>query len=138
MHVKTSKHVKFNECIQGVVKFETFVKPIASDIAVTESECLVVNFLIEHNVPVSVADHLSELVMKICSDSSIAKKFKCKRTKTTHIMHEMSRDIISNLGNALKTEPFSISTDGSESKSRQLYPILVRYPDLEHKKVVTK
>ena len=45
-----------------MAKIETFVNPIArSDIAVTESECLVVKFLIEHNVSVSAADHLSEL-----------------------------------------------------------------------------
>ena len=90
-----------------MAKIETFVNPIArSDIAVTESECLVVNFLIEHNVPVSVADHLSELLRKICPDSSIAKKFKCKRTKTAHMMHGMSRDIILEILNIFCNDNF--------------------------------
>ena len=74
----------------------------------------------------------------MCPDSNIAKKYQCKRTKTTHIVHEMSCDVTKSLDKALKTEPFSISTDGSESKHKQLYPILVRYPDAELEKIVTK
>ena len=54
-HIKTSKHVKKSEIIQGISKIETFVDNSPSDRqSVTEAECLMANFIIEHNLPVSV------------------------------------------------------------------------------------
>lgn len=49
----------------------------------------------------------------------------------------MASDIVNELHTSFENTPFSISTDGSESKSKQLYPILVRYPDSDLEKVVT-
>ena len=49
--------------------------------------------------------------------------------ENAHSVHDMSRDIVKELHTSLGNEHFSISTDGSESKSKQLYPILIRYPD---------
>ena len=57
------------------------------------------NFIIKHNLAFNVADHLTA----ICPDSNIAKQYQCKRTKTTHIVHEMSRDVIRSVDIALKT-----------------------------------
>ena len=139
-HIGTSKHFRNNQCLQGVSKIETFVNaPLPpGDIEVTNAECLMTNFIIEHNLPVSVADHMTELIKVMCPDSKIAKSYQCKRTKTSHIIHEMASDIVHELHASLENAPFSISTDGSESKSKQLYPILIRYPDMGLEKIVTK
>ena len=40
--------------------------------AVTSVECMVTNFIIEHNYPVNVSDHLIELIKAICPDFIIA------------------------------------------------------------------
>ena len=138
-HVKTPKHERNLECLRGVAKIETFVKPpTANEIDVINAECLMTNFIIEHNLPVTVSDHMSDLIKLMCPDSKIAKDYRCKRTKTTHIMHAMASDVIEKLHSSIKNEPYSISTDGSESKTKQLYPILIRYPDSDLQKVVTK
>ena len=137
-HIKTGKHIRNVQCFQGVSKINQFVNVPQTEAAVTSAECMVTNFIIEHNLPVSVSDHMTELLKQICPDSAIAKKYQCKRTKTTHIVQEMARDVIKSMDRALKTEPFSISTDGSESRHKQLYPILVRYPDEELEKIVTR
>ena len=41
--------------LSGVAKIETYIKaPAASEIEVTNAECLMTNFIIEHNLPVSI------------------------------------------------------------------------------------
>ena len=60
------------------------------------------NFIIEHNLPVSVADHMTELIKVMCPDSNIAKGYQCKQTKTTHIIQEMSRDIVKDFHTSLE------------------------------------
>ena len=53
-HVCRTKHARNLECINGVAKIETYIKaPAASEIEVTNAECLMTNFIIEHNFPVS-------------------------------------------------------------------------------------
>ena len=136
--MNTIKYRKYAECLQGVPTMDSFINISPNEVRVTESECLMTNFIIEHNLPVNVADHMTELLKSMCPDSNIAKKYQCKRTKTTHIVHEMSRDVVRSVDAALKSEPFSISTDGSESRHKQLYPILVRYPDADLERIVTR
>ena len=45
------------------------------------------NFLVEHNLPFAVTDHLSPLLHNIFSDSDIAKNYACARTKTTCVIN---------------------------------------------------
>ena len=92
-HIKTEKHIRNEQCFQGVSKINTFVKIPQTESAVTSAECMVTNFIIEHNLLVSASDHMTELIKQICPDSAIAKKFQCKRTKTTHIVQEMSHNV---------------------------------------------
>ena len=120
-HINTAKHKIQIKCLQGVSTIETFVNIPSNVSGVTSAECMVTNFIIEHNLPVNVSDHLTELIKAICPDSDIAKKYQCKRRKSTHIIHEMSRDVIRSLDKVLKTEPFSISTDGSESRHNLIF-----------------
>ena len=53
--MNTPKHEINLECLRGVAKIETFVKlPTAMEIDVINGECLMTNFIIEHNLQVSV------------------------------------------------------------------------------------
>ena len=45
------------------------------------------NFLVEHNLPFAVTDHLSPLLRNIFSDSDIAKNYACARTKTASMIN---------------------------------------------------
>lgn len=45
------------------------------------------NFLVEHNVPFAVADHLSPLLQDVFPDSQIAKHYSSARTKTTSMLN---------------------------------------------------
>lgn len=47
----------------------------------------ITNFVVEHNLPLAVSDHLTPLVQDVFSDSQIAKKYACRRTKATSILN---------------------------------------------------
>ncbi len=42
--------------------------------------------LAEHDLPMSIADHLPKLMKSVCKDWQIAGKIKCGRTKVTGIL----------------------------------------------------
>ena len=89
-HIATALH-KGNEA-----KAKTFTpitqffgtKPETSS-AVTKAEVLFAQFVAEHNLAASVADHFTDLVKTMFPDSAIAKSFRSKRTKTTQVCIEM-------------------------------------------------
>ena len=45
-------------------------------------------FVAEHNLPAAIADHFTNLAPRLSPDSEVAKKFRCKRTKTAQIVKE--------------------------------------------------
>ena len=61
-HTQTSKHVQIsNAVMQNAAEsksLEQFVKITPEAQKVKEVECLMTNFLVEHNLPISVADHM--------------------------------------------------------------------------------
>ena len=51
-----------------------------------KAESLFIKFIIEHNLPISVADRAGNLFKHMFPDSKIAGKYKCARTKTTELI----------------------------------------------------
>ena len=47
---------------------------------VTSAELLFSNFIIEHNLPIAIADHAGDLFRSMFPDSDIAKNYKSART----------------------------------------------------------
>ena len=89
------------------------------DIKVTKAEVLFSGFLTEHNLPLTTADHAGNLFRQMFPDSKKAAKYRCGRTKTTHILtgavakeniEEVSKEITS-------VQWFGIATDGSSDKT---------------------
>ena len=56
-------------------------------IQIIRAEVKMANFIVEHNLPLAVSDHLTPLVQDIFSDSMIAKKYASCRTKATSILN---------------------------------------------------
>ena len=50
----------------------------------------------------SLSASVTVLINRMCPDSTVAKNYKCRRTKTTYIMNEMSHDVICELSAVLK------------------------------------
>jgi hypothetical protein len=74
----------------------------------------VTNLLVQHNIPLSLADHHSPLFSDIFTDSEIAKAYSSAKTKTTCILNgALAPHFKSALVEQMKTAPFSIAIDGS-------------------------
>ena len=98
------------------------------------------NLLVQHNVPLAVADHLSPLFRDIFPDSKIAKGYAAARTKTTCILNgSIAPYFKATLVDVMKSRPFSIAIDGSnDSGLEKINPLTVRFFDEQRGLVVTQ
>ena len=53
---------------------------------VTRDELLFSELMAEHNLSIATADNAGSLVREMFPDSKIAAKYKCKKTKTAHVL----------------------------------------------------
>lgn len=96
---------------------------------VKQAEIKIAAFIVEHNLPFHVMDHLSDLVSNAFPDSKIALEFSCKRTKTRsiakHVIAKMLRDELEEL---LRHTKFSLIIDEStDIASKKQLAIVVRF-----------
>ena len=56
------------------------------DEKVTQAELLFSGFIADHIFSITTADHARSLFKEMFPDSKISAKYKCKRTKTTHVL----------------------------------------------------
>ena len=56
-------------------------------IQIIRAEVKMANFIVKHNLPLAITDHLIPLVRDIFSDSIIAKEYASRRTKATSILN---------------------------------------------------
>lgn len=135
-HLETEKH-------KSLSKMKLKIKPLTcflekDDVEkTTNAEMLFTAFLVEHNLPLSAADHAGHLFRAMFPDSKIAKQYGSGRTKTTAILKCMAKNTASNIVASLKRMPFSMATDGSTDQNAvKLYPVIVRYFDETKQKIV--
>lgn len=107
---------------------------------VTRAEVKITTVLAHHNVPIALADHLSPLFRDVFSDSEIAKAYSCARTKATCILNgAVGQYFQMSLVDKMKTEPFSLATDGSnDSGLQKMNSLTVRISDVSRGEVITQ
>ena len=70
--------------------------------------------LVQHNVPLAVADHLGPLLKECFKDSKTAQEYRCARTKTSCIVSEaLAPHFMKELGVQMREGPYTLITDGS-------------------------
>ena len=68
------------------------------DQKVVKAELLFSSFLVEHNLPLSTADHAAKPFRNMFPDSKIVNKYQCGRMKTRHMLiRAVAKRITSNL-----------------------------------------
>lgn len=125
-HIKSAKHSEHFKNFSSSSKINTFFKN-DTQFDVSQAELLFTSFLIEHNVPLSAADHAGPLFRKMFPDSDIAKKYGCARTKTTALLKEMACNEMEKVTECIKLGPFSAACDGSNDTEHKMYPIVVTF-----------
>lgn len=91
------------------------------------AEIKVAVVMVNHNIPLAFADHLSPLFKECFPDSKIARKYASARTKTAAIINgAVSPYMLAELVTHLREKPFSLSTDGSNDTGDILILVPVR------------
>ena len=85
-HIASQSHQKLAKTLATQPRL-TFTSADPLQDKITRAEVKIANFMVEHNVPFAVADHLSTLLCDIFPDSQIAKQYSSARTKTTSILN---------------------------------------------------
>ena len=80
--------------------------------SVIEAEAKFAYFLGEHHLAFVLADHCNRLFQSMFPDSSIAREFKCGRTKATALLKVVANDIQTQLLEAVaNSKYFALQTD---------------------------
>ena len=82
------------------------------------------SFLIEHNMPLAVADHAGPL---FCQSCDVVEQYGCTHVKTTVIVKELASSAIEDLITQIGTKPFSIACDRSNDSDHKLYPLIITF-----------
>ena len=84
------------------------------DKQVLNVELMVTNFLVQHNIALLTADHLSSLFKNAFPDSKIAQKYLSRQTKTTAIINKsFAPHCVEYVVEHCKASAYSVDTDGS-------------------------
>ena len=124
-HTETPKHksnVRSLKSSRSLTDWGSSTSTNKLDEKVTRAELIA-----EHNLSIATADHAGSLFRKMFPDSKIAEKYKCKRTKTTHVLiGAVAKDNIEELSKYLQSTWYGIATDGSSDETDKHLPVLVR------------
>ncbi|XP_060556756.1 uncharacterized protein LOC132717332 [Ruditapes philippinarum] len=138
-HINSKIHNSNIQTVNSTQKINnSFFKPASYD-PVARAEVYFAAFIAEHNLSFSVADHFTDLVKVMFPDSDIAKKFKCRRTKTTNIVTKALAPVAEKKVTKLCREnKFSVLMDESNDQGdKKCVAILVRVYDTDVFKVMT-
>ena len=131
-HVDGTRHKAAFEASSGTRSIKNmFVKTSGEDdfkFKVMNAELLFMNFLVEHNIPMSAADHATALFKQMFPDSKIAEAFRCARTKATALVHHVASNVAAKVA-AESKDTFSLSTDGSNDSDDKFFPIVLSHQD---------
>ncbi|KAG5869845.1 hypothetical protein JTB14_009007 [Gonioctena quinquepunctata] len=119
-HNACAKHKKNMIGFTGSSKIDKLFKNSSVSDGMKKAEIKIVSVLVEHNVPFLVMDHLSDVIKDTFPDSEIARKFSCKRTKSSAIAYnvlggQFEEKMIQDLKSGLST--FSVIIDESTDRS---------------------
>ena len=141
-HIDGKKHCDNAQALEKQPNIGAFLRPATHSIhdMVTRAEVKVSTVLAHHDVPIAITDHLSPLFRDIFPDSEVAKLYSCARTKTTCILNgALAMDLQKSLVEHMKSEPFSLATDGSnDSGLQKMNPLTVRFFDVNRGRVITQ
>ena len=104
------------------------------DDKVIKAEVKMTHLLVQQNIPLAFADHLSPAVRQNFPDSNIAQNYACARTKTSCILNgALAPFYLDSLVNRMKNSFFSITTDGSNDTGlEKMNPVTVRSVSYTH------
>ena len=124
--MKSVRHFAKEGCLKHTSMLSSLLQSNSSGykgnvLSVIQPETWFVQFLIEHNIPISTADHAGELFWKTFHQNPLAKQYACGCTKATAIVKECACDHTTNLADAMRNGHFVLGTDGSQEGGEKFF-----------------
>lgn len=133
-HSKGVSHIKIVSSRASNSLMTYFSKPATLDLEnaykIAATEICSVYHTVKHSLSYNSMDCYHKLLPMLFSDSNIAKKIMCGRTKSEAIVRNIlatesqQKHLIQLRDNCIN---FSLSTDASNKGNRKMYPICIRY-----------
>ncbi|KAK6490362.1 hypothetical protein HHUSO_G4876 [Huso huso] len=140
-HIESESHqrkVKAGEQSQQITKFTVNTAPKVDNMTQLEvkaqrAEIKVAVMMVNHNVPLAVADHFSPLMKECFKDSDVAQRYGAARTKTICIINRAIAPYLHDeLVKKMRNRPLTLSTDGSNDAGREkMNPLTVKLFDVD-------
>ena len=86
-HVKSKRHAEMASACATASSITSHFNPQVNDMVI-EAEVRWATFMAKHILAFLASDHANKLFRTMFSDSEVAKKFLCARTKTTAIVKQ--------------------------------------------------
>ena len=142
-HVAGKGHQKHYKEVTQNHTMESFAAQHVSDLSTKNisSEVAMCNFIAQHNLSFSTADHLTDLLPKMFPDSKIVAGYACKRTKTTAIICDaLGPHFLRPVVDTAESLSFSLLCDESNERgdTEKLLMILVRIFEEAHGQVTAR
>ena len=101
---------------------------------VVNAEVKIINFLVQQNLPLTMADHLTSLFKEVFPDRNIAKNYALRQTKPTSIISEdFAPHCREYLIQHYKTHPFTVGNDSSNDTGlAKMNPVCLQIFDVNH------
>ena len=96
-HGESKRHRNFETGCSGANKLSNYFGKGALRNETRHAGLMITAFLVDHNIPFRVMDHLPDVLSRTFPDSAIAREFSCKRTKSACLAYDI-------LGEEFKTE----------------------------------
>ena len=95
-----------------------------------QGQLIFVDMVVKANLPLATMDKITKAVQQAFPDSAVASKFQCRRLKGSVMIKESAAIHTSNLAERMRSEPFTVSTDGSYDRGNtKLFPLVVQTVD---------
>ena len=128
-HALSKKHLEIQQSMKSSQPITSMVTQDTTSKQVKRAEIKVASFLVEHNLPFNLMDHLSDLVTDVFPDSKIASRFKCKHTKARSVVkHVLADPCREEVIKTLTDTKFSMIIDEStDISAKKQLAVVVRY-----------
>ena len=89
--------------------------------------------LVQHNIPIALADEMTPLFQGVFSDSEIAKRYASRHTKTACLINgALAPHYQQELVACMKENPYALAIDGSSDNSIEKMNPLTKKIDSSH------
>jgi hypothetical protein len=126
-HAGRDEHLKNLRVVRTTAPVTEFEKERTELIKkVKENEIRLSMFIIKHDLPIAVSDHLVELVKTFDRTSKVLQKMKCDRTKCTNLIQNVvAQHEFEEIVSELRETKFSLMVDETTDRVSQKHLVLV-------------